>query len=95
MTMMIRPVLPHLYKFDVSNVGVIISAALMLVSTVLVALLVSRYAADRFGSNKKKAALFFTGISFFVALALICFFWMCCNCGQGTYLIPPPRFILL
>ena len=74
MTMMIRPVLPHLYKFDVSNVGVIISAALMLVSTVLVALLVSRYAADRFGGNKKKTVLFFTGISLFVALALICFF---------------------
>ena len=74
MTMMIRPVLPHLYKFDVNNIGVIISAALMLVSTVLVALLVSRYAANRFIGNKKKAALFFTGISFFVALALICFF---------------------
>ena len=74
MTMMIRPVLPHLYKFDVSNIGVIISAALMLVSTVLVALLVSRYAADRFGGSKKKTALFFTGISLFVALALICFF---------------------
>ncbi len=74
MTMMIRPVLPHLYKFDVTNIGVIISAALMLVTTVLVALLISRYAADRFGGNKKKTALFFTGISFCVTLALICFF---------------------
>ena len=43
MTMMIRPVLPHLYKFDVNNIGVIISAALMLISTVLVALLIARY----------------------------------------------------
>ena len=74
MTMMIRPFIPHLYKFDVTNIGVIISAALMLVSTVIVALLASRYAADRFGGNKKKAALFFTGISFCVALALVCFF---------------------
>ena len=74
MTMMIRPFIPHLYKFDVTNIGVIISAALMLVSTVIVSLLASRYAADRFGGNKKKAALFFTGISFCVALALVCFF---------------------
>lgn len=74
MTMMIRPFIPHLYKFDVTNIGVIISAALMLVSTVIVALLASRYAADRFDGNKKKAALFFTGISFCVALALVCFF---------------------
>ena len=74
MTMMIRPFIPHLYKFDVTNIGVIISAALMLVTTVIVSLLASRYAADRFGGNKKKAALFFTGISFCVALALVCFF---------------------
>ena len=74
MTMMIRPFIPHLYKFDGTNIGVIISAALMLVTTVIVSLLASRYAADRFGGNKKKAALFFTGISFCVALALVCFF---------------------
>ena len=74
MTMMIRPFIPHLYNFDVTNIGVIISAVLMLVSTVIVSLLASRYAADRFGGNKKKAALFFTGISFCVALALVCFF---------------------
>ena len=86
MTMMIRPVLPHLYKFDVSNVGVIISAALMLVSTVLVALLVSRYAANRFGGSKKKTALFFTGVSFFVALALICFFGCAAIAVKGLIL---------
>ena len=74
MTMMIRPVLPHLYKFDVNNIGVIISAGLMLISAVLVSLLVARYAADRFKGDKRKTTLCFTGISFCVALALVCFF---------------------
>ena len=74
MTMMIRPFIPHLYKFDVTNIGVIISAVLMLISTVLVALLIARYAADRFQGNKRKTTLFFMGISFLSALAIICFF---------------------
>ena len=74
MTMMIRPVLPHLYTFDVNNIGVIISAGLMLISTLLVAFFVARYAAGRFQGNKRKTTLFFMGISFLSALAIICFF---------------------
>ena len=74
MPMMIRPILPHIYNFDVMNIGFIISAALMLTAAVIAALLSARYAADAFKGNKKKTALCFVGIAVCVTLALICFF---------------------
>ena len=86
MTMMIRPVLPYLYKFDVNNIGVIISAVLMLISTMLVAFLVARYAADKFQGNKRKTTLFFMGISFLSALAIICFFGCAAVAVKGLIL---------
>ena len=74
MTMMIRPVLPHLHNFDVTNIGFIISAALMLVAALFAALLIARYAANAFKGNKKKTTLCFVGIAVCVTLALVCFF---------------------
>ena len=74
MPMMIRPIIPHIYNFDVINIGFIISAVLMLTAAVIAALLSARYAAGAFKGNKKKTALCFVGIAVFVTLALICFF---------------------
>ncbi|MCR5635569.1 MAG: prepilin peptidase [Clostridiales bacterium] len=51
-----------------------ISAVLILVSAVFASFLASLYAADRYKGNKRKTAIFFMSISFFTALALLCFF---------------------
>lgn len=71
---MIRPVIPHVYNFNVINIGFIVSAALMLTAAVIAALLAARYATNAFKGNKKKTTLCFVGIAICVTLALICFF---------------------
>jgi len=73
-TMMIRPVLPHLYKFDVNNTGMMIGAAMLIFMTVMITIFTACLAAEKFDGNKKNATLCFIGITFCVALALVCFF---------------------
>ena len=69
-----------------ADMWTIICLILILISTVMTAFLMSRYAADRYKGNKRKTALFFMGISFFTALALLCFFGFAAITVKGIIL---------
>lgn len=85
--MMIRPILPRFYEIDLTNkVGFIVSTVLTVLSVVLIALLVGRFAAGKFDGNKKKTALVFIGITAFTTLALICFFGCAATTVKGIIL---------
>ena len=77
-SMMIRPRIPRFpdfASFDPADAfGYILCASLIIVSAVIAALLVARYASGRYSGNKKKTALCFACITALVTAALICFF---------------------
>ena len=77
------------------NPFVLISGFVLLITAVLIAVVLSRYAAEAYKGNRKKATLFFAGITAFVTLMPFCFFWMCCNHIQGMYFLPTPPILLL
>lgn len=56
------------------NPFVLISGFVLVITAVLIAVVLSRYAAEAYKGNRKKATLFFAGITAFVTLALFCFF---------------------
>ena len=90
MTAMICPIIPHLpyfYEIDASNrIAFIVSSVVMLISVVLVALLVGRYAAGKFDGNKKKTALCFIGITALMTILLLCFFGCAAITVKGVIL---------
>ena len=90
MTAMIRPIIPHLpyfYEIDASNrIAFIVSSVVILISVVLVALLVGRYAAGKFDGNKKKTALCFIGITALMTILLLCFFGCAATTVKGVIL---------
>lgn len=90
MTSMIRPIIPRLpnfYEITASNrIAFIVTSTLMLISVVLVALLVGRFAAGKYDGNKKKTALCFIGISAFVTILLLCFFGCAATTVKGIIL---------
>ncbi len=77
-SMMIRPRIPRFPDFasvdPAEAFGYILCASLIIVSAVIAALLVARYASGRYSGNKKKTALCFACITALVTAALICFF---------------------
>ena len=56
------------------NPFVLISGFVLVITAVLIAVVLSRYAAEAYKGNRKKATLFFAGITAFVTLVLFCFF---------------------
>ena len=62
------------------------SAVLILASAVVTSFLASLYATNRYKGNKRKTAVFFMGISFFTALALLCFFGFAAITVKGIIL---------
>ena len=90
MTSMIRPIIPRLpnfYEITASNqIAFIVTSTLMLISVVLVALLVGRFAAGKYDGNKKKTALCFIGITALMTILLLCFFGCAATTVKGVIL---------
>ena len=63
------------------NPFVLISGFVLVITAVLTAVVLSRYAAEAYKGNRKKATLFFAGITAFVTLMLFCFF----GCAATTF----------
>lgn len=80
---MIRPIMPYDVPKLTENPFVLISGFVLLIMTVLTAVFVSRYAAEVYKGNKKKATLFFVGITAFVTLMLFCFFGCAATAVKG------------
>lgn len=55
------------------NPFVLISGFVLVITSVLIAVVLSRYAAETYKGNRKKATLLFAGITAFVTLILFCF----------------------
>lgn len=65
------------------NPFVLISGFVLLITAVLTAVVLSRYAAEVYKGNRKKATLFFVGITAFVTLILFCFFGCAATAVKG------------
>ena len=65
------------------NPFVLISGFVLLITAVLIAVVLSRYSAEAYKGNKKKATLFFAGITAFVTLMLFCFFGCAATTVKG------------
>lgn len=81
MHLMIRPIMPYDIPKLTENPFVLISGFVLLITAVLIAVVLSRYAAETYKGNRKKATLFFAGITAFVTLMLFCFF----GCATTTF----------
>ena len=95
MHLMIRPIMPYDIPKLTENPFVLISGFVLVITAVLIAVVLSRYAAEVYKGNRKKSDAFlcrYYGICNPYAVLL---FWMCCNCGQGMYLLPTPPILLL
>ena len=67
------------------NPFVLISGFVLVITAVLIAVVLSRYAAEAYKGNRKKATLFFVGITAFVTLMLFCFFGCAATTVKGIY----------
>ena len=65
------------------NPFVLISGFVLLITAVLIAVVLSRYVAEAYKGNRKKATLFFAGITAFVTLMLFCFFGCAATAVKG------------
>lgn len=65
------------------NPFVLISGFVLVITAVLIAVVLSRYAAEAYKGNRKKATLFFAGITAFVTLMLFCFFGCAATTVKG------------
>lgn len=81
MHLMIRPIMPYDIPKLTENPFVLISGFVLVITAVLIAVVLSRYAAEAYKGNRKKATLFFVGITAFVTLVLFCFF----GCAATTF----------
>ena len=81
MHLMIRPIMPYDIPKLTENPFVLISGFVLVITAVLIAVVLSRYAAEAYKGNRKKATLFFVGITAFVTLILFCFF----GCAATTF----------
>ena len=63
------------------NPFALISGFVLVITAVLIAVVLSRYVAEAYKGNRKKATLFFAGITAFVTLILFCFF----GCAATTF----------
>ena len=81
MHLMIRPIMPYDIPKLTENPFVLISGFVLVITAVLIAVVLSRYVAEAYKGNRKKATLFFAGITAFVTLMLFCFF----GCAATTF----------
>ena len=81
MHLMIRPIMPYDIPKLTENPFVLISGFVLVITAVLTAVVLSRYAAEAYKGNRKKATLFFAGITAFVTLMLLCLF----GCAATTF----------
>ena len=68
MHLMIRPIMPYDIPKLTENPFVLISGFVLVITAVLIAVVLSRYVAEAYKGNRKKATLFFAGITAFVTL---------------------------
>ena len=83
MHLMIRPIMPYDMPKLTENPFVLISGFVLFITAVLIAVVLSRYAAEAYKGDKKKATLFFAGITVFVTLMMFCFFGCAATAVKG------------
>ncbi len=78
MTLTIPPVIHTIAHFNEMSraewIGAASAVAVFLFAAALVALIVGRFAAGKYGGGKSKTALLFIGVTLFMSAILLCFF---------------------
>ena len=74
MHLMIRPITPFCPPNISEDPLSLVNGAVLLIAAVLAAVFISLYASGAYKGNRKKAVLFFVGITAIAALMLFCFF---------------------
>lgn len=80
---MIQPIIPPSIPNLTENPLILINCFVLLAIAGLTAFALSRYAANEYKGNRKKAALFFIGITAFVTLMMFCFFGCAATAVKG------------
>ncbi len=83
MNLMIKPMIPNFSVLSNGSFAACLGLAILLTATVLVAVLLSHYAADRFRGNKKKTAFCFAALALLGAFVTFCFFGFAAITVQG------------
>ncbi|MBQ7725822.1 MAG: prepilin peptidase [Clostridia bacterium] len=79
----ISPLFPECAGTAYDPAAVFFSGLLFLSIVLFLSFLISRYAANRWGGNRKKTLFAFVGISTLTALALLCFFGLSAGSIRG------------
>ena len=80
----ISPLFPECAGTAYDPAAVILSGLLFLSVVLFVSFLIGRYAANRWGGNRKKTMLAFVGVTALTALALFCFFGLSARSITGS-----------
>ncbi len=83
MNLMIQPMIPNSSVISNGGLAEYIGLAIILTGTVLAAVLLSNYAADRFKGNKRKTAFCFAMLALICAVIMFCFFGCAATTVQG------------
>ena len=86
MNLYVLPAMPNLVTPDFSDPWTVANIIILIISAVSVSLAVSRYAADRFGGDRRKTAAFFVGVTLCVCLLMLCFFGLAAVTIRGVIL---------
>ena len=86
MNLYVLPAMPNLLIPDFSDPWTLINMIVLILAAVSVSIAVSRYAADRFGGDRRKAAVFFVGVTLCVCLLMLCFFGLAAVTIRGVIL---------
>ena len=74
MHLMIRPIMPYNPPNISEDPLLLVNGAVLLIFAILTAVFISLYASGAYKGNRKKAVLFFVGITALATLTLFCFF---------------------
>ena len=81
---MIRPVIPYVFRLEPIDIAIfIIGSVLILLSVISVVIEVAREKAETFGNSKKKTVLLFVGVSAALSIIMLCFFGVAATAVQG------------
>ena len=81
--LMIQPIIPPSIPNLTENPLMLIKCFVLFAIAGLTAFALSRFAANEYKGNRKKAALFFVGITAFVTLMMFCFFGCAATAVKG------------
>lgn len=93
MNLYVLPAMPNLLTPDLSDPWTLVNMIVLILAAVSVSFAVSRYAANRFGGDRRKTAVSFVGVTLCVCLLMLCFFRACRSYHPRRNPLSSPRIL--